>query len=278
MADTETADDVAKAPEGPAIDAEDPRHLDAAQFRVEQLMKNATDHGVQKFFTGDGVISFQPLSDDERARAAKQVRRWAEGVKDWHPDDLYREGDDHPHIRDLHAEAAKQLPHVKEFYTNIADALDGGAEGAIEHVDNRLPEDREASKLPQFVRDWWKGLGEDMRQKAAAPQSEAWRQFAVKALTTAPLAVRASPGAIAAAEARAVPAPKESGPWDPSFDQGAWRDAHPTPQEQTTSVSAYRGKQSATVEKPEEEPSVSYKKFKEGLADAEGASLARPRQ
>ena len=32
MADTEIVDDTAAAPEGPAIDAEDPRHLDAAQI------------------------------------------------------------------------------------------------------------------------------------------------------------------------------------------------------------------------------------------------------
>jgi hypothetical protein len=149
--------------------------MGAAQGCVLQLMQDVGgDHGTHHFVTGDGLLSFRPLSDGEKARAADVVRMWAEGVA--HPHDA-----DHPRIAELHAEAAKQLPHVKEFYSNIADALDGGAvaAGAIEHVDSRLPEEREAeaSKLPQFVRDWCTGLGDDMRKKANAPQSEAWRDL-----------------------------------------------------------------------------------------------------
>jgi hypothetical protein len=90
-------------------------------------------------------------------------------------------------------------------------------------------------------------------------------------LTTAPLAIRASPGALAAAEKRVLPTPKELGPWDRGFDQGAWRDAHPTKQEQEVTVRAYREKQEQPLEK---EPSVSLEKFKQVLQTPAGLAGA----
>lgn len=41
-----------------------------------------------------------------------------------------------------------------------------------------------------YVRDWWNGLGDDMRSQAGLPQSELLRRFGVAALM-APMALRA---------------------------------------------------------------------------------------
>jgi hypothetical protein len=189
--------------------------------------------------------------------------------------DLHYENGEHPRVQELYAQAA-QIPQVRDLYTRIAGSLGGDAEAgkSVEHLDTLTAEPSEAHPAPQFVRDWWEGLGEDMRAKAAAPQSELWRDFAVKALTTAPLAVRASPAAIAAAEARALPTSKEVGPWDPKFDQGAWRDAHPTKQELGDLVKAYREEQSRPITRPPEEPMVSWQKFKDVLSTPKGYALA----
>lgn len=55
---------------------------------------------------------------------------------------------------------------------------------------NKLAGPKEPSMMERaqtYARDWWNGLGQDMRSQAEMPQSELLRRFGVSALTLGPM-------------------------------------------------------------------------------------------
>jgi hypothetical protein len=259
--------------------------FERARQNFEQEMLEARGRP-RHFVTADGVLTYHPLHEDMTLIAADNLRAKAK-----HPDE-------HPHIAQWYNQAARWLE------ANHAQRKEAAEEAELAQQSGEAPPQPQApapaaaksgaSDLPAFVRDWWNGLGADMRKQANSPNSELWRQFAFHVLSTAPLALRAPAGRVAPVEGRPAGA-SESGPWDPNFDLGRWRDANPLPvmkeaearaaaeagqraaADEASGVTAQRQATQRRVEKirsETDEPGISYKNFKKVLATPKGMAAA----